>query len=382
MTQDTKKTKILYCITKSVWGGAGKYVFELATSLPKDEFEASVVLGGNGTLISKLNDEEIKTISIPSLDRDVGFFKDIASFNNLLKIFKKEKPDVIHLNSSKMGGIGALAGQIAGVKKIIFTAHGWPFNEDRGFLSRTAIWLASYITALFSTEIIVIDKKDFKQAQSFPFCKNKIILIHNGIKPFELLKKTEAKHVIIEKIKFDALKEKVSIGTIGELHKNKGLEYGINAIALLPQETQSLVSYFIIGGGEEKNNLEHLIKQLKLEDKVFLLGFMDDARKYLNAFDVFLFPSVKEGLPYSIMEAGFASLPIITTKVGGIPDIMTDEKSNLLVEPKNTKELRNALVELIQNKKIRDSLGAKNKENILTKFTFEKMLEKTIKAYK
>ena len=377
-----KKTKILYCVTKSVYGGAQKYILELASALSKEDFDVAVATGGKGILIDKLTEKEIRTIPIPSIDRDIKFFKELKSFKEILDIFKKEKPDIVHLNSSKMGGIGALAGRIAGVKKIIFTAHGWPFNENRNWLSKSAIWFASFLTALLSTDVIVIDEEDFKQAKKFPFCGKKITLIHNGIKSFEFFGKEEARKILTEKIGQNPFKGKISVGTIAELHNNKGLKYGIEAISMLPWEIQQKISYIIIGEGEERKDLEQLIRQRRLEDKVFLPGFMDDAKKYLGAFDIFMFPSLKEGLPYALLEAGFASLPIITTKVGGIPDIIGDEKSEFIVEPKRSDELERVLLELIENKRVRDSLSKKNRENIIAKFTFEKMLAKTIKIYK
>lgn len=376
-----KKIKILYCVTKSVWGGAQKYILEMASALPKDDFDVAVAVGGNGILIDKLKEKGIRTIPIPSIDRDIEFFKEFKSFKEILDIFKKEKPDIVHLNSSKMGGIGALAGRIAGVKKIIFTAHGWPVNESRNIVSKTLIWFASYLSALLATDVIVIDEQDFKQARQFPFCKNKITLIHNGIKPFEFLTRDEARKILTEKIGQNPFKGKILVGTTAELHNNKGLKYGIEAISMFPWHIQQKICWVIIGEGEERKNLELLIRQRHLEDKVFLAGFIDDAKKYLAAFDIFMFPSLKEGLPYALLEAGFASLPIITTKVGGIPDIIGDEKSEFLVEPKKAGELARVLSELVENKKIRDSLSKKNRENILAKFTFENMFNKTLKLY-
>ena len=115
---------------------------------------------------------------------------------------------------------------------------------------------------------------------------------------------------------------------------------------------------------------------------VFLMGFIDDAKKYLSAFEIFMLPSLKEGLPYVLLEAGFIGLPLITTKVGGIPDIIGDTKSNFLVESRRSDNLCMALMEIINNRKVRNTLGKKNQINIKTKFCFEKMLNGTIKVYR
>src|SRR4051812_14312990 len=120
MEQNTKK-KILFVITKSNWGGAQKYVYDLASSLPKDSYESVVVFGGEGPLATRLQEAGIRTISVKSLQRDVNIFGDIKSLFELLSIFKREKADVVHVNSSKVGGLGAFAARCAGIPRIIFT---------------------------------------------------------------------------------------------------------------------------------------------------------------------------------------------------------------------------------------------------------------------
>ncbi|MDO8564480.1 MAG: glycosyltransferase, partial [bacterium] len=148
------KTKILYVITKSNYGGAQRYVFDLATSLPKDECEAVVVLGaaqnGAPVLQEKLHGAGVRTIFIPGLSRDISFLKELRVFRELMKVFKFEKPFVVHLNSSKAAGLGALAARLCGTPLIVFTVHGWPFFEERNPLSKLVIRLFSYITVLLS----------------------------------------------------------------------------------------------------------------------------------------------------------------------------------------------------------------------------------------
>src|SRR5690606_1306505 len=111
-TKMPENKKILYVITKANWGGAQKYVFDLACHSQKNGFDSLVAFGQGGKLQKKLTDHNVKTIKIENLDRDISIIKDFLVFLDLLKIFTKEKPDIIHLNSSKIGGLGALAGQI------------------------------------------------------------------------------------------------------------------------------------------------------------------------------------------------------------------------------------------------------------------------------
>ena len=109
------KTRILYVITKSNFGGAQKYVYELATSLPKEAFDVSVALGGEGVLKDKLEQSGIETILIPNMQRDISFFKELKVFKFLYHLFNKKGYDIVHVNSAKAGGIGALAARLTGV---------------------------------------------------------------------------------------------------------------------------------------------------------------------------------------------------------------------------------------------------------------------------
>lgn len=378
-----RKIKILYCITKSNWGGAGRYVFDLATGLPKDKFEVIVALGGNGILAEKLSKEKIRVIPINELERDVNIFRDWASFKALIEIFREEKPDVIHLNSSKIGIMGAIAGKIAGVKKIYFTAHGWVYKEDRCPFKKFVLKIVSWLNVLLTTKTIVISDCDYKSMKRWPFAKRKLELIPNGIKEFTPMEKEAAKKTLWKKLGLtpSSMKNKLVIGTIAELHRNKGLIFAMQAISLISEKTAKKMAFVIIGEGEERERLSAFIRNKGLEDKIFLTGFMEDASKYLSAFDVFILPSVKEGLPYVLLEAGLASLPVIASDIGGIPDIVENNVTGILVSKRNSCEIKKALVGASENMFAMEMMGRKLQEKVKTDFSFASMLNQIIWVY-
>ena len=301
------KRKVLYVITKSNWGGAQRYVFDLATSLPRDEFEAAVAFGQPGLLAQKLQEAGVATRPIASLQRDVSAWADIKGFFELYWLFLKETPDVVHLNSSKAGGIGALAAWCAGIKRVVFTAHGWPFWEPRGRLAKAVIWTASWLTALLSDMVICISEFDAKMARKMPFIAPKVVRIYNGIAPMEF----GSGEVIRAAFPAGAR----IMGTIGELNRNK------NQQALIERSHRDRIFVAIVGEGELRAALESKIREYRLEDRVKLFGFMP-ASEALRGFDVFALPSLKEGLPYVLLEAKQAGLPIEANRVGGIPEIL------------------------------------------------------------
>lgn len=388
------KKKILYLITKSNWGGAQKYVFELANSMKKD-YDIIVVFGGtgekdapSGKLKEKLEGADIRTIMIKSLSRDIHLVDEPRVFFDLLKLYKTERPDIIHLNSSKIGGLGSFAGRIYNLSKsftrliggspvtslpakIIFTMHGLASNEDwRPTLQKIVIKFLSWLTVLFSDKVIYINRKEFEQAKTWPFVKNRLELIYIGISP-------TIKNNFI-KVEERPEGKPIQIGTISELTKNKGLAYAIDAISKIKDRN---IMFSIIGEGEERKNLENQIKECLIEDKVKLLGFKDNAASYLGIFDTFLLSSVKEGIPYSILEAGLAGLPVIATNVGGVPEIIEDGISGILIPPKDPDAIRDALKKLLDNPDLRKTLGQNLKKTVEQKFSIDKMIEKTKKIY-
>jgi len=394
--QDDKnnKKKILYIITKSNWGGAGRYVYDLATNIPKDDFDISVAVGGVGILKNKLDDSHIRTITIERLERDINTLDDFVVFFKLLKLFLFEKPNIIHLNSSKIGGLGSLAARvyngIAYFKKlhparIIFTAHGWAFNETRGSLQRIIIKLLSWITIILSHRTITVSKHDGKQGHEMFFTSKKIAVVRNGISKIDFKDKERAQKELLGSLAINLGDKTVWLGTIGELHKNKGVQYVISALShLVKNESlhkgQPFV-FVIIGEGEERENLEDLIKKEGLKDKVFLVGHKENAASLMRAFDIFLLPSTKEGLPYVLLEAGMAGLPAIATAVGGVPEIIDDMESGILIQPQNYKDIEKAITFLSKNKIERGLFGEKLHTKIIRKFSMQEMLKKTIGVY-
>jgi glycosyltransferase involved in cell wall biosynthesis len=366
-----KKQKLMFVITKSNWGGAQRYVYDLATSLTH-EYDVVVAVGGNGLLVKKLHHKKIRTIEIPTLTRDISVGDDTNAFGNLLTIFRKERPDIVHLNSSKAGGLGALAARIAGVKRVVYTAHGWAFNEPVSFLSATFRWWASLATMLLVHRTITVSHFDTFLS---PLDLHSVT-VHNGIRDdVAFLTREEARKKICALA--DIPEDSFIVGTISELHTNKGIDILIQAAFVVDD-----IQVVVIGEGEERAALEQLLSDLELTNRVHLIGFVDEASKYLKAFDVFTLSSRKEGLPYTILEAGMAGVPVIASAVGGIPEIVNDQLSGDLVHAFNAEALAESLEEFKANPNTRARYAEALKERIHRYFNVEDMVRKTVEVYR
>ncbi|MCI0619755.1 glycosyltransferase family 4 protein [Candidatus Wolfebacteria bacterium] len=376
----THTPKVLYIITKSVWFGAQRYVYDLATEL-QGVYDVVVALGGSGELKTRLEAAGIRTVQVRTFQRDIHFIKEARAFAELFRIIWRERPDVVHVNSSKAGGLGAVAARLLGVHRVIFTVHGWPFREQRGRTARMLIVFFSWLTAFFAHRVILIADVDMRAAERMPFLRGKCVLIHNGRAPLSFASRAAAQEylkVLVPSLRNDSPRG-VWVGTVGELTRNKAFDALVWAM-------RSVVDMFpkarcvIAGEGEEYNTLERLIGHLGLSQQVFLVGYVDTAR-VLPALDVFVLPSLKEGLPYTVLEAGQAGLPVIASTTGGIPEVITDEASGILVRPGDADEVARALELLFRNQDKRKKYGKALKKAVTERFSLERMLERTAALY-
>ncbi len=412
-----RKKRVLLVITKSVFGGAGRYVYELATKLKEEggapgiqKFEVAVALGGDGVLKTKLENAGIEVFPISASQRDISVTKEIRVLWRLFKIMRKYKPDIVHLNSPKIGGLGAVAARKASIlnrffgkkenrrpiSKIIYTNHGWPFNEPRPEWQLVIIRIFSWLTVFLGGTTIVLSQTEKDNVRHWPFISKRLVIIPNGLKPFNLVPKEEAlKKLVGERRAEEWLKDKWTvIGTISELHKNKGLPYGIEGVEMYIKHDAGLLNesaktierrkktaYVIVSDGEERKNLENLIAEKSLQNNVILTGAVDEAREYLKAFDVFLMSSVKEGLPFAILESGYAEVPVISTSVGAIPEVIQNLETGMLIHPARPQQIKNALIYLEEHPEIRKHMTQALKKKVNDAFSFESVIEKIKKLY-
>lgn len=367
--------RILYGITKSNFGGAQRYVYDLAVEAKKRGHEVAVILGGSGELSERLRDSDVRVVGLPTLGRDISLVKDVKEFFSLMKILSQEKPDVFHVNSSKMGGLGALAGRLVGVKKMIFTSHGWAFNESwRPVWQKVLIKIFSWLIVVLSHETICVSEKTRENIFSWPFIKNKLVVIHNGLESFRLKERTVAR----QELGVTSNETKV-VGTLAELHKVKGLDVLLEAWQVLHESFDAQL--VIAGRGDEAENLQNTANNLGISGSVKFLGFVPEARSLLSGLDIFILPSRSENLPYAILEAGFAGLPVVASRVGGIPEIINNGENGFLVEKESVSGLVIKLKNLLEDGNLAKRLGNNLKRTITEKFSREKMFEETFASY-
>jgi len=381
------KKKILYLITQSELGGAGVYVLDLARMF-KNEVDVIVAFGEQGEqgeLVAKFKASNIEYYAVPRLKRSISPMDDLAAIKNIFKLIRKERPDIIHLNSSKISILGSFATFLARLTfiktKVIYTAHGWVFNEPLQPGKKTFYRIAEKFTSKFKHKIICVSQFDYDTAVKEKIApKKKLTMIHNGIEAPDFYSREIAKKKLEKLIPGLTNTSSFIVGTIGNLYKTKGFEYLIDAIKLLRDNGKSL-ALVIIGEGKERKHLEDWINQNKLEKDIFLAGRLDNASRYLKSFDIYTCSSVKEGLSYTILEAMLAELPIVATQVGGNTEMIREGETGLSCPAKKPEILANRILELFHSKESRQKLASAAHQFAKNEFSHTQMIDKTREAY-
>lgn len=372
--------RVLYVVTKANWGGAQRYVYDIAVAAKAAGHEVLVVSGAPGPLTARLTDAGVTTTIITTMERDIRLKGEWQSFKDLVRIVRDFRPDVLHANSSKAGGLGALAGRVAGVGRIVFTSHGWAYNEKRPLWQKVVIGLFHYATVLMAHKTICVSYGLLLDASWMPFVGKRFSVIHNGIAPVPLKSREEARALLAPDLVAE-YPNALWVGTIAELHPTKGLDILIEAFGHLAYEYPDAV-LVIAGDGSEWPHLAKLIQIYDQPKRIVLAGFVPDAVTALPAFDLFVLPSRSEALGYVLLEAGTAELPVIATRVGGIPEIIEDGVTGRLVPKEDVSELTDAMLELLTDPRGRDHLGAALKAKVAREFSTESMVRGTLATYR
>lgn len=380
-----KKKKILYLVTQAEWGGAQKYIYDLAQNLAND-FDITVGAGLDGSsqeLLNKLESIQIKTTVFKNLKRSIHPLFDLLAILEIFIFLKKNRFEIIHLNSSKAGVIGSVTGWIYNLFrknkiKILYTAHGWVYSEPLSFCKRYLYLWTERIACLLRDATIVLSEKEKSVGLKYKTVKEKTVtIIPNGIdlNKIYFLDREQAKRALFPK----RADQDIIIGTIANLYKTKGLDILIHGFKNIYEQNNNC-RLIIIGEGPERQVLEKIIVKENLQEAVILTGRKENAAQYLKAFDIFVLPSIKEGFPYALLEAMTAGLPIIATQVGAIPEIIKNGSNGILVETGQEKGLAGAIQRLLNYQELRNTIGQTALQDIAN-YSLQKMIKETKEIY-
>lgn len=327
-------------------GGLQRLVVEISKNLHAAGYAASVCsLRGGGAFEGELRDEGINVIKLPNASGRPDYF----TFWKLYRLFRAYQPDIIHTHNTQPFLEGGIAARMAGVPVIIHTDHGREFPDKRRYM------FAEWVMAHFIDQVVAVSdavKRDLCRFEKIS--ERKIRTIVNGIDGEKFgqtydreLKKRElginGTHVIVA-------------GYAGRLSAEKGLVHLIGAMKMLTREFPNAL-LLIAGDGQLREELENDAARRGLKQNIRFLGPRADIHEIMGLLDIFVLPSLREGLPLVLLEAAAASLPIIATDVGGNNSIVKNGVNGLLVRPGDDAALWRALKELAWDALRRQTFG-------------------------
>lgn len=305
-------------------------------------------------LKEKLNDMGVKYYNIP-FQRNPLKAENIKAFSMLKKIILKENYSLIHCHTPVGGILTRLAAAPTRKKgtKVIYTAHGFHFFKGAPAINWLIYFTAEWFCSFFTDVLITINKEDFNNAQKLLKAKKVCYVPGVGVDTARFSETRGKRDELLKEI--NAQKHSIILLSVGELSDRKNHSVSIEALSKLNNKNTHLV---IAGKGEKEQELISLAKQLNVEDRVHLLGFRNDIAQLMKSADIFLFPSIQEGLPVALMEAMACSLPIVCSEIRGNVDLVNDS-NGILCEKNDADSYKRALDKLTDNSSLRESMAQK-----------------------
>ena len=279
----------------------------------------------------------VKIVQIPSLVRRISPVNDIRALYDLVRIIKTEKPDVVHTHTSKAGILGRMAAKIARVPLIVHTPHGHVFFGHFGpILSRIFLWVERLFAPLTDRVVALTDgeSRDYTDLNVYP--EDKLVQIHSGV---DIEKFKQVPVSAVEKKRSLGLAQNgLVVGFIGWLLPIKGPMHLLKAMEDVWQDHDDTILVFI-GKGDLDVDLRAAALKTGANGRVNFLGWRNDIDEIMPIFDIFVLPSLNEGMGRVLVEAMAAGKPIVASNVGGIPDLVQHDDNGLLVPPGDEKAL-------------------------------------------
>jgi len=358
-----RKYKILFLnsIRENVWGGGENLIYNLAAHLSSRGHSIWIAGRKNSEFMIHFSSPEINLVPL-KIRGDFG----PVNILSLAKILSKEKIDFIWVNFNKDLRLGGIAARLAGGVKII-----WGMGV---LLPGTN--LVHRLTGKYLPDRIVVPSQNLKdQLKRFSWIEQeKIEVVLNGIDlscfDFDLKKEREK---LFQKYGLDP--RVILIGVPARLVEAKGQRYLLQAIPEIVQ-TFSEVKFLFAGDGSEKESLKSLCTQLNLDNHVIFAGYVREIFETMAGFDLLVLPSIIEPFGLVLAEGMALKKPIVATRVGGIPEVVQDKVTGLLVLPKDPHSLAQAIMTLLQDRNLAVSLGEAGRKRVEAFFDMKKMIEK------
>lgn len=348
-------------------GGVAHYASILTTELKAQGWLVDVACSP-GILADELRARGVNVFLLP-LVREASPRKDLAAILRLRKIIKEGRYSLVHTHSSKAGAVGRVAALLARTPSV-HTPNAWSFLVSKSTFGRWFYTAVEWLLGLVSSCIICVSSREMELGRrALATVRGKLRLVPNGVALPACERVWEEGNGT----------EELVVGTLARLTRQKGIDYLVQAAEKVCIEHEG-VRFSVAGNGPDFKRLQDEIARRNLSSRFELVG-LQDPWEYLEQIDVFVLPSLWEGMPFALLEAMAFGLPSVATDVGGVRDVIANETFGIVVPPADTSALRDAVLRYVRSPRLRKAAGEAARRRILTEFSRDRMVERTLGVY-
>ena len=332
-------------------------------NLSQNGFEVEIACSNVGERVEEIReklDGYIKAFHIVRLHRSPLSLDNLNGYKDMKKIIQKGKYDIIWTNEPVMGVVTRLAAQKARKNgtKVLYMVHGFHFYDGAPKLNWMIYYPIEKLMASRADVIVTVNREDYKRAKTMNV--KKVEYIHGiGINTSRLTLGEKKNNLRAE---LGMEEEDFIVLSVGELNENKNQKTIVKAISLM---NDPKVHYVLCGKGDQLENLKKLTSELHLEKQIHFLGYRKDVVDICSQADVYVMPSLREGLPVASLEAMYCGLPLVTSNIRGLVDVMEDGVSGYLCEPSDAQAFAGCILKLKNDDKMRERAGEHNKKTVI-----------------
>jgi glycosyltransferase involved in cell wall biosynthesis len=382
-----KKIKVLRIINRFNIGGP-TYNATFLTRFLSDDFETLLIGGlpekGESDSLHILEEYGVESILLPEMKRKPNFLSDRKALRRIKEIIAEYKPDIVHTHASKAGALGRKAALDMKVPVVIHTFHGHVFHSYFGKVKTELYKFIERKLAQKSTGIIAISdlqKKELVNTYQIAH-ESKVKVIPLGFDLEKFNRNLSEKRKIVRD-KFQISEDQIAIAIIGRLAPIKNHSLFLQSVELLHGQTEKKMVFFIVGDGELRDEIAQKVSELtKKGIDIRMTSWIKDINEFNAGMDIICLTSNNEGTPVSIIEAQASQVPVVSTNVGGVQNVMIDNETGFIVPKNNARIFADKLLVLIENEALRNEMGQKGWAFVKERFHFERLVKEMGHYYK
>lgn len=377
VSTSANRLRVLH-VTATTTGGVGLLILSLCKQLDPQQFDMSVAFG-RGYLLDQNFETSGVTVHALSTSRRVGLWSTLKATLQLYRILSRGNYDIVQSHTSVGGVIGRIAGWAARTPVVLWTVHGLGSHPGHGAWKRALIRIVERQLDRLTDHYVAVSNDLMNEGvRAGIFRSSKVTVIPNGLKSDHVPRFFD---VPAQRRVLGIPEGCPVIGTVTRLEPQKANDDLLRAVALVTRHAPNLVTV-IAGDGPQRAALEDLTAKLGLTGRVRFLGWRSDAVEVLGALDVFCMSSRWEGCPMVLLETMAMRRPVVATDIGGVREIVVDEKTGLLVPPGDPKAMAAAILRLLRASREREEMGAAGRDRIEREFSAQRMLSSYASLYK